>query len=138
MADFPLCAACRSEYDDPADRRFHAETICCPDCGPTLALRPAARRATRTGAERSRAARRLLADGGVLAVKGIGGYHLACDATNADAVATLRKRKQRGGKPFALMVRDLATAAAARLPDRRGGDLLTGFAHPIVLARGTS
>ena len=135
MRDFPLCAQCRSEYDDPADRRFHAETIACPDCGPELTYREQ-HGATTRGEEALSRARRLLGQGGVLAVKGIGGYHLACDATDADAVATLRKRKQRGSKPFALMVRDLPTAHEVAVLSDAEADLLTGFAHPIVLAPG--
>ena len=134
MASFPLCAACQHEYDDPTDRRFHAETICCPGCGPQLTFHEHDGPTTR-GEEGLASRRRLIADGGVLAVKGIGGYHLACDATNADAVATLRKRKQRGAKPFALMVRDLTTAHRIATLNESEADLLTGFAHPIVLAR---
>ncbi len=132
MATFPLCPACRAEYADPADRRFHAETICCPACGPQLVFRqpPAVLAPGEDGLAR---ARRLLADGGVLAVKGIGGYHLACDATSADAVAMLRKRKQRGAKPFAVMVRDLATAREIATLSAAEERLLTGFARPIVL-----
>ena len=133
LAGFPLCPRCQGEYDDPGNRRFHAETTCCPECGPELSYE-SDQGPTLRGEEALARARRLLADGGVLAVKGIGGYHLACDATSADAVATLRKRKQRGAKPFALMVRDLATAH--RIAELGGAevDLLTGFAHPIVLA----
>ena len=135
MAAFPLCLRCRGEYEDPADRRFHAQTICCPGCGPVLSLDQPQHGATLREEEALARARRLIADGGILAVKGVGGYHLACDATNADAVATLRKRKQRGAKPFALMVRDVAAARRVVALDPAEEDLLTGFAHPIVLAR---
>ena len=96
---------------DPADRRFHAQTVACPDCGPTLdaaAARVSRRRSATTPIARGAA---LLAAGGILAVKGIGGYHLACDAGNASAVSTLRKRKDRGDKPFAIMVADLGHGA---------------------------
>ncbi len=137
MAGFALCPTCRSEYDDPGDRRFHAETICCPDCGPSLSFHQPPGAAVRN-AEGLTQARRLLADGGVLAVKGIGGYHLACDATNADAVATLRKRKQRGAKPFAVMVRNVEAARRIVSLDEAEAGLLNGFAHPIVLARATT
>ncbi len=135
MAGFPLCAHCAGEYADPGDRRFHAETICCPDCGPTLSFVLPPGDPAR-GEDALRLARRLLADGGVVAVKGLGGYHLACDATDPAAVATLRKRKQRGGKPFAVMVRDLAAARRIALPTPAEEALLDGFARPIVLVRG--
>jgi hydrogenase maturation protein HypF len=133
MAAFAMCPECAREYADPADRRFHAQPICCPGCGPGLALtRPG--RTTTHGEEAMREARRLVAHGAVLAVKGLGGYHLACDATDEGAVATLRKRKQRGDKPFAVMVRDVGTAdrVAALTPLERA--LLAGHHRPIVLA----
>lgn len=125
MADFPMCADCAREYADPTDRRFHAQPIACPDCGPTLAY---------TGpGDPLTAARKLLRDGGILAVKGVGGYHLACDATNESAVAELRKRKRRGDKPFAVMVPDLDVARAIAEVDRAAAALLTSPARPIVL-----
>ncbi|MFI6998086.1 carbamoyltransferase HypF [Nocardia sp. NPDC050175] len=125
MADFPMCADCAREYADPTNRRFHAQPIACPNCGPTLAY-------TGTG-DPLTAARNLLRDGGILAVKGIGGYHLACDATNESAVAELRKRKRRGDKPFAVMVPDLDTARAIVEVDPAAATLLTSPARPIVL-----
>ncbi|MFC9435793.1 carbamoyltransferase HypF [Nocardia sp. NPDC057030] len=125
MADFPMCARCAAEYADPANRRFHAQPIACPDCGPTLAY-------TAPG-DPLTAARHLLRDGGILAVKGIGGYHLACDATNESAVAELRRRKCRGDKPFAIMVPDLDTARAIVEVDAAAAALLTSPARPIVL-----
>ncbi len=137
MSTFPLCPTCQQEYDDPADRRFHAQTTCCPGCGPELTFHQHHGRALRRE-EALAGARRLIADGGVLAVKGIGGYHLACDATSADAVATLRKRKHRGAKPFALMVRDLATAQSIAVLDEAEADLLTGFAASHRAGRGES
>ena len=109
MARFPMCSACAAEYADPADRRFHAQTVCCHACGPRLRLVAPSRRTT-YGDDALAEARSLLADGAVVAVKGIGGYHLACDATDETAVATLRKRKQRGDKPFAVMVASLDDA----------------------------
>ncbi|WP_217702396.1 carbamoyltransferase HypF [Nocardioides guangzhouensis] len=133
MAGFPMCAACAREYADPADRRFHAQTVCCPDCGPRLSLvRPGLPAAA--GEEALAGARRLLAEGGVVAVKGIGGYHLACDATAEPAVATLRARKRRGGKPFAVLVADLVTAEALVDLPPGAADLLSSRTRPIVLA----
>jgi hydrogenase maturation protein HypF len=132
MARFPMCADCAREYADPADRRFHAQPIACPACGPRLEfLGPAGRRVT--GEDALAAARGLLADGGVVAVKGLGGYHLACAATDEHAVATLRRRKRRGDKPFAVMVADLAAARDMAEIDDLEAALLTGPARPIVL-----
>jgi hydrogenase maturation protein HypF len=119
MAGFAMCAECRSEYDDPADRRFHAEPTCCPVCGPRLTL----------PLEEAVA---VLRAGCILAVKGLGGYHLACDATSERAVARLRARKHRDDKPFALMTGD--ADALAEVPDD-ARILLASPAHPIVLLR---
>ncbi|MET8153883.1 carbamoyltransferase HypF [Actinoplanes sp. NPDC049668] len=130
MAGFAMCAACRAEYEDPADRRFHAQPIACPGCGPRLELY------TPDGARHPdplRGARELLAAGRIVAVKGLGGYHLACDARNADAVAELRARKRRGGKPFAVMVADLDTARRLVTMTDDEQRLLTGVRHPVVL-----
>ncbi len=132
MADFAMCQACRREYDDPADRRFHAQPIACPDCGPTLELvDPAGRRAT--GDDALRAARDLLAAGGILAVKGLGGYHLACDADDEIAVRELRRRKRRGDKPFAVMARDLEGVLALVTAGEEERRLLQGIRKPVVL-----
>ena len=113
MRAFPLCPACAAEYADPANRRFHAEPVACPACGPRLAYRrtDAAAATARDEAALAAAAADLQA-GMVVAVKGLGGYHLACDATDASAVGRLRDRKRRWAKPFAIMVRDLAAARA--------------------------
>ena len=134
MAGFAMCDACAAEYVDPGNRRFHAQTICCPDCGPRLRMvRP--QRHPVYGEDALREARSLLAAGAIVAVKGIGGFHLACDATNDEAVTTLRKRKQRGDKPFAVMAADLATARALVDLDDSEVTLLTGRTRPVVLAR---
>lgn len=134
MAAFSMCEACRSEYQDPRDRRFHAQTICCPDCGPRLRL--VVPGAEDSGAEQALAeARRLLGAGRVVAVKGIGGYHLACDASDDAAVARLRGRKRRGAKPFAVMVRDLSTAERLVHLDANSRELLSSAARPVVLAQ---
>jgi len=138
MADFAMCDACRAEYEDPADRRFHAQPIACHDCGPRLSLvtGDAGRHAwpPLSGETALRTTRELLARGGIVAVKGLGGYHLACDARDEAAVAELRARKRRGAKPFAVMVADLdAARRVARLrPDEER--LLAGPQRPIVLA----
>ena len=134
MAAFPMCPPCRAEYDDPSDRRFHAQPNACPACGPRLVLRD------RTGAplpaeDPLRAAALLLREGRIVAVKGLGGYHLACDASNAATVAELRRRKHRRGEPFALMVRDLDAARRLALVDPAEAELLEGPARPIVLLR---
>ena len=134
MREFPLCAACAHEYRDPANRRFHAEPVACPDCGPQLAYRrpgdaaPAARRD-----EALAAAVADLRAGRIVAVKGLGGYHLACDATDPVAVARLRDRKHRWAKAFAVMVRDLAAARDLAELSPEEEDLLTSPARPIVL-----
>ncbi|MGA8118163.1 MAG: carbamoyltransferase HypF [Actinocatenispora sp.] len=134
MARFPMCPDCAREYADPTDRRFHAQPVACPACGPTLRLiRPG--QPDETGDAALEAARRLLAAGAVVAVKGLGGYHVACDATDAGAVTVLRKRKDRGDKPFAVMVADLATAQGIAEIDETEADLLTGFRRPVVLLR---
>jgi hydrogenase maturation protein HypF len=138
MAGFPMCAACDVEYHDPTDRRFHAQPVACHDCGPTLRYepQPATEGASSRGTEAAlSAAQHCLAAGGTLAVKGIGGYHLACDATSADAVTRLRDRKQRPHKPFAVMVADVEVARSiARFSP---GELaaLTSPERPVVLAR---
>ncbi|MFD8784700.1 carbamoyltransferase HypF [Kitasatospora sp. NPDC059599] len=134
MAGFPMCADCAREYTDPRDRRFHAQPVACHACGPRLALTVPGR--TRLAGEAAlTGARRLLAAGAVLAVKGIGGYHLACDARDSGAVALLRRRKRRGDKPFALMARDLATVEALLPLGPVERELLTGPVRPIVLLR---
>ncbi len=132
MAPFDMCADCAREYHDPADRRFHAQPVCCPNCGPTLRYR-SADGAVAGGESALMRARQLLRDGGVVAVKGIGGYHLACDAGNEHAVAELRHRKRRGDKPFAVMVADLTAAHAVAANDTGSERLLSGAQRPIVL-----
>ncbi|MGZ6273486.1 MAG: carbamoyltransferase HypF, partial [Candidatus Limnocylindrales bacterium] len=134
MREFRLCAACEAEYRDPANRRFHAEPVACPDCGPQLSYRrpgdaaPAARREMAL-----QAALADLREGRIVAVKGLGGYHLACDATDPVAVARLRDRKQRWAKPFAVMVRDVEAARAQADMSAEEVALLTSPARPIVL-----
>ncbi len=132
MDAFPLCPTCAAEYDDPNDRRFHAQAICCPACGPALFLHDAYG-ADLGGSAPLTAAIRLLREGKIVAIKGVGGFHLAVDAANEAAVARLRARKGRPAKPLALMAGDLASARRlARLSDVEAA-LLTCPAKPIVL-----
>ncbi|XVQ86879.1 carbamoyltransferase HypF [Microbispora siamensis] len=132
MAGFRMCADCAREYHDPADRRFHAQPVCCPACGPRLRFAgPAADPADDPLGQ----AVRLLREGGVLAVKGLGGYHLAALAADEPAVAALRSRKHREDKPFAVMAGDLAAARLLCAVDPAEERLLTGPARPVVLLR---
>lgn len=135
MAGFPMCPDCAREYADPADRRFHAQPIACPACGPRLRLLTGTPPRGTDHADPVAGARRLLDSGAILAVKGIGGYHLACDAGRADAVRELRRRKARGNKPFALMARDLPTIEELVHLGPEERSLLTGRERPIVLLR---
>src|SRR6185312_1119137 len=132
MAELPLCGDCAREYADPADRRFHAQTIACPACGPVLTLVQATE-PDLVGEVALRQARRLLKAGAIVAVKGLGGYHLACDATDEAAVHTLRKRKDRGDKPFAVMAADADTAAAIAVVGPADRELLTDARRPVLL-----
>ena len=151
MAGFPLCGPCEREYHDPVDRRFHAQPVACAVCGPRLRLRSVAdasagrpttapsgdEAAERAGGsdEILAAVQSLLADGAIVAVKGIGGFHLACRADHEPTLTTLRERKQRPGKPFAVMARDLATARTlAHISDTEAAALASPVA-PIVLLR---
>jgi len=131
MAGFALCAACATEYHDPADRRFHAQPVCCPACGPRLQLLDAS--GSEVPADPIIAAAALLAVGDVLAVKGLGGYHLAVDAGSEPAAAALRARKHREDKPFALMAADLEAARGLCEIDQTAALLLTSRRRPIVL-----
>jgi len=131
MAGFAMCPACAAEYHDPADRRFHAQPTCCPDCGPRLRLVDGNR--TELSDLPIPAAAELLRAGGVLAVKGLGGYHLAVLAYDEDAAARLRGRKHREDKPFAVMVADLAEAGSLCEVDDTARALLTDRRGPIVL-----
>ncbi|MEV8390981.1 MULTISPECIES: carbamoyltransferase HypF [unclassified Streptomyces] len=136
MAAFPLCADCAREYADPADRRFHAQPVACHSCGPRLTLITRGSTGTPpTGEDALAGARRLLAAGAVVAVKGLGGYHLACDASDPSAVQTLRTRKNRGAKPFAVMAGSLETVERLVFTSPLERDLLLGRRRPVVLLR---
>ena len=133
MASFAMCPACEREYRDIADRRYHAQPNACPACGPRLSLLDAAGAAVEA-ADPLEAAAALLRRGAVVAVKGLGGFHLACDAGSSAAVATLRERKRRQEKPFAVMVPDLAAAGRLAVLGEAERELLSGVERPIVLA----
>ncbi len=133
MADWPMCAACDREYHDPADRRFHAQPLACPACGPGYALRDGQGAEVRGWEAFVSAAARLRA-GDVVAVKGIGGFHLACDASNAHAVEALRARKYRKERPFAVMTRDAGVAESLVALGAAERALLGAAARPIVIA----
>lgn len=149
MDRFPMCPECAAEYADPLDRRFHAQPDACFDCGPHITWREAvngdaygnssAIPAVGTTRETSDAiidrCVELLANGGIVAIKGLGGFHLACDASNEQAVAELRHRKRRSNKPLAVMVRSLADAGRLCHIDDAERDLLAGSIRPIVLLR---
>ena len=132
MARFEMCADCAAEYHDPGDRRHHAQPIACPGCGPHLTFERDGVAVRGTDAVIA-ALHDLIASGGVAAVKGVGGFHLACDATNVAAVARLRERKGRADKPFAVMVPDLDAARALAHVDDHAAAALTSPAAPIVL-----
>lgn len=149
MDRFPMCPACAAEYADPLDRRFHAQPDACFDCGPHITWREAVngdacgnssatpavgttRKASDAIIERCV---ELLANGGIVAIKGLGGFHLSCDAANEQAVRELRRRKRRSNKPLAVMVRSLADAGRLCHIDDAERDLLAGSIHPIVLLR---
>jgi hydrogenase maturation protein HypF len=132
MSDFVMCAACQREYRDPSDRRFHAQPNACPDCGPQLALVDGAGQ-RQMGDAVSGAATALKA-GKIVAIKGIGGFQLACDATNAAAVALLRNRKRRVAKPFAIMARDLRQITQYVELSEAAQTILNSPEAPIVLA----
>ena len=143
MDRFPMCPACAAEYANPLDRRFHAQPDACFDCGPHITWREAGEAAASPAVGTTRETSdaiidrcvELLADGGIVAIKGLGGFHLACDASNEQAVAELRRRKRRSNKPLAVMVRDLADVERlCHVNDVERG-LLTGSIRPIVLLR---
>jgi hydrogenase maturation protein HypF len=135
LAPFVLCEPCQKEYDDPADRRFHAETTCCADCGPRLGLVPSSQGRDGNVLDPIAETLRLLRDEKIVAIKGLGGFHLACDARNADAVAELRRRKQREAKPFAIMALNSASLAAYARIGPVEEALRDSPAAPIVLCQ---
>ncbi len=138
MAGFAMCEVCAAQYDEPRDRRFHAQPLACAACGPHLGYE-AGGTVARTGDDDVIARVQAdLAAGAIVAIKGLGGYHLACDAANDEAVARLRARKGRVDKPFAVMVRDLDGARAVAGIDDAERDALVSAARPIVLLRASA
>lgn len=149
MDRFPMCPTCAAEYADPLDRRFHAQPDACFECGPHITWREADRGVVPTAVDATPAVGstreasdaiierciELLAGGGIVAIKGLGGFHLACDAANEQAVCELRRRKRRSNKPLAVMVRGLADAERLCRIDGVERDLLAGSVRPIVLLR---
>jgi hydrogenase maturation protein HypF len=132
MADFAMCPLCALQYGDPSNRRFHAQPIACPACGPTVRLVDAQGRQLYV-ADAIRGAADMLTDRKIVAIKGLGGFHLACRADDEDAVGRLRQRKRRDAKPFALMVRDLPAARELCEITPEAAVLLAGPLRPIVL-----
>ncbi|PWM22152.1 MAG: carbamoyltransferase HypF [Collinsella tanakaei] len=150
MDRFPMCPACAAEYANPLDRRFHAQPDACFECGPHITWRerdpqpgtapdaspvPAIGRTRQESDAIIERCRELIAAGGIVAIKGLGGFHLACDASNQAAVLELRRRKRRSNKPLAVMVRDLDRARAVCHVDEDEQQLLAGSVRPIVLLR---
>lgn len=143
MADFPMCADCQREYEDPTNRRFHAQPVACPVCGPKVTFERAALSISKglkvgrlaSSDEAITETQNALAKGEIVAIKGLGGFHLACDATNAQAVTELRARKLRVDKPFALMMPDLETIERHCVVSDAERDLLQSAARPIVLLK---
>ena len=141
MAEFKLCSDCAREYQDPANRRFHAQPIACPICGPHVWLERAGKGLGDEGAPEAgevgklESVANLLREGYVVAIKGLGGFHLACDATNEEVVQKLRQRKKRPHKPFALMARDLEIIKQYCTLNDKEKELLTSPVSPIVLLK---
>ena len=133
MAVFPMCSACQAEYDDPLNRRFHAQPNACWDCGPKLKLSDAAGCVIPNEGDPLTAAISLLRAGKIIAIKGLGGFHLACNATDPHAVALLRERKRRVEKPFAIMVPSLKVAQDLCHVSAADASVLESVQHPIVL-----
>ncbi len=133
MAPFTMCLVCKKEYDDPANRRFHAQPNACPSCGPSLWLED--REAKKVSVDPIEMTLKLLETGAIIAIKGLGGFHLACNAKNEEAVSNLRSRKFREDKPFAVMCRDIEEVRTHCEVNQEEERLLTGVERPIVILK---
>ena len=135
MSRFQMCSDCQQEYDDPLNRRFHAQPNACPVCGPHVELVEGSGNRVSTGEDAILTASQILRDGRILAIRGLGGFQLACDATSGEAVKTLRRRKRRPSKPFAVMIPSLAELERHCLVSSPEANLLRSPQSPIVLLR---
>ena len=135
MADFPLCNACSREYHDPRDRRFHAQPIACPNCGPSMEFKVHSSQFKASSDDPLFAAVEVLQHGGIVAIKGLGGFHIACDAMNHQAVTTLRERKRKSNKPFAVMAASVEVLRGFCEVSRDEQALLESPKRPIVLLK---
>lgn len=138
MAEFPMCETCEWEYTHPETRRYDAQPVCCNDCGPQVYLldeSTGSEKGSETvrGAEAIRRVRKVISEGGIAAIKGIGGFHLCCDASNEEAVALLRRRKKRPAKPFAVMMKNMETVERECRFDQAQAEVLDGHQKPILL-----
>ncbi len=132
MRAFSMCADCAREYTNPADRRFHAQPVACDECGPSLALLDSRGNRIQEGSEIEKTIE-FLTEGKIVAIKGLGGYHLSCDAKNSEAVRELRKRKKRDGKPFALMAKNIEAVEDCCFLNPKEAEILQSVKRPIVL-----
>ena len=135
MSEFAMCELCKMEYENPLDRRYHAQPISCPNCGPKLVLKDKNGEFVADGEESVKIAAKLINEGKILAVKGLGGFHLVCDATNENAVNELRIRKRRPKKPFAIMCKDLNQAKIYAEISEAEAAILTSNLKPIVVLK---
>jgi hydrogenase maturation protein HypF len=133
MHCFTMCKACQKEYKDPLDRRFHAQPVSCPECGPTLQLLDPQKKVLKEGSETIKLTADAIKKGAIVAVKGLGGFHLICDASNTPAVSELRNRKQRPVKPFAVMFPDVESVKSSAALSLREAELITSKEKPIVI-----
>lgn len=129
MKEFPMCPSCADEYHNPDTRRYDAQPVCCNDCGPEVYLAGREER----GREAITYTRKIIASGGIVAIKGIGGFHLCCDATSEEAVQRLRQRKRRPVKPFAVMAQDMEAVKKICKVSEEQEKILTGHQKPILL-----
>ncbi len=132
MAEFAMCDRCQAEYDDPFDRRFHAQPIACPDCGPQIWFESTTSVAKK-GEKGIQQARQYLRDGKIIAIKGLGGFHLACDALNREAIIKLRQRKIRSDKPFATMIFGIEAVEKYCLINNKEKTLIESHERPVVI-----